>query len=164
MVVPCGSQTFYAYSPLYASAMPSTVWTLGSHYVRMPMPRAVVFSPRGAGIRSHPGVAAQRAPLMGRCTVSVAHDTDCSLDAGWACLIAGLVRRERTLLAELLLCNDTEQHCTQLDDASAGIRRGIAPEHRALPALLYPGDRWQPGEGAWYISSKTLLREEHQRW
>jgi hypothetical protein len=54
-----------------------------------------------------------------------------------------------------LLGNDTEQGCTQMDDASVGIRHDIALEHRALPTLLCPGDRWQPGEEAWYISSKT---------
>src|SRR5207249_4726006 len=37
-----------------------------SHYVRTPMPKGLVFSPRGAEIRSHPGVAAQGAPLGGR--------------------------------------------------------------------------------------------------
>src|SRR5437016_4576726 len=56
-----------------------------SHYVRMPMPQGLVFSPHGVESRSHPGVAAQGAPLRGRCTMSVVHDTHCSRDAGWAC-------------------------------------------------------------------------------
>jgi len=61
--------------------------------------------------------------------------------------------QERTLSAGLLFCNDTEQGCTQLDDTSAGIRRNISLECRALPTLLYPGDRWHPREGTWYIFS-----------
>jgi hypothetical protein len=59
--------------------------------------------------------------------------------------------QERTSSTELLLCNDTAQGCTQLDNARAGIWHDISRERRDLPTLLCPGDRWQPGEGAWYI-------------
>jgi hypothetical protein len=53
--------------------------------VRPPISKELVFSPHGEEMRSHPGVAVQRALPMGRPTVSVTHDTRCSRDAGWAC-------------------------------------------------------------------------------
>ena len=53
--------------------------------VHPPISKELVFSPHGEEMRSHPGVAAQRALPLGRPTVSVTHDTRCSRDAGWAC-------------------------------------------------------------------------------
>jgi len=57
--------------------------------VRPPISKELVFSPHGEEMRSHPGVAAQRALPLGRPTVSVTHDTRCSGDAGWDCYEQG---------------------------------------------------------------------------
>ena len=62
---------------------------------------------------------------------------------------------ERTLSTALLLGNDTEQGCIQLDDVRTGTRPDTSLERRILLTLLDPGDIWQPGEGAWYIFSTT---------
>jgi len=40
-------------------------------------------------MRSHPGVATQPVSRLEEPTVSVMHDTHCSLDAGWACYELG---------------------------------------------------------------------------
>jgi hypothetical protein len=47
--------------------------------VRLPISKELVFSPHGEEMRSHSGVAAQRAPPLEWPMVSVIHDTCCSI-------------------------------------------------------------------------------------
>jgi len=49
--------------------------------IRQPISKELVFSPYGEEMRSHPGVAGQRALPLEWHMVSVAHDTQCSADA-----------------------------------------------------------------------------------
>jgi hypothetical protein len=84
--------------------------------VAVPWPPAIskelVFSPHGEAMRSHPGVAAQRAlPLKYLRCRSL---TTCVVLRMQVDLLGGngsMVMQERALLAGLSLCNDTEQRC-----------------------------------------------------
>src|SRR5262249_3715210 len=113
MAVPCGSQIFYSCSSLYASAMPSTVWPLVVALCpHADAQRLCILATWGRDQVSPRRCRAARS-AHGTATVSVAHDTHCSRDAGWACYeaMAAWWGEERTLSTELLLGNDTKQGC-----------------------------------------------------
>jgi hypothetical protein len=61
--------------------------------------------------------------------------------------------QKRTLSAGLLLGNDTKQGSVYWIAQALTCRRDISLERRACLHLLRSSDRWQPGEGAWYIFS-----------
>ena len=83
---PLQEPNFLCLSLLYLQALchpPCGPWW--PYDVRPALLKEHVFSPHEEEVRPHPGGATQRALPLKEPTVSVMHDTRCSLNAGWAC-------------------------------------------------------------------------------